>query len=556
MIKTNKYKLFIILFIIISLILFTVITIYCYRKQSYTQTSLYLSNKKFMMQNTDILLNNYMKENETSNNENNFKVREIGKALLYGMRSNYIADPPPNPEKFPSSEQLIANYYDTETSIYCAYLVNLAYSLNANIVYNNQNNHRIAISFLSNELIKTTSVAFRIVDLLSYHCTLSDSYSGFIIEFLYPKPIIIIALRVSANKCEWYEDLKFYFKNPSWGSGGIEVHRGYNNIYMNTDWLNNDSTTVSIRLILAKYFSTGRAYNSDPQNIQPKTSFNTAKIIITGHSLGGGISNLITADMALNFQDLRNISKIFTFAAPCTGNQNYANLIDKNVKNNYSGLFQIINTTDIIATEIVVYYVRPKYQLFCFTGGSNIDYNPLNAHYIQTYMTGVKMNKLYFNANAELEDYPYKNISIVIENIRKYGSTDEFFDATLKIYYAEGVGAVQLKYTFVSKFSFVNNGFYFQLNNLYSQVFCYKISTPDTTILKYDFGPGLNVIPFFSSFKQGQPKSIFETNRDNYMKITVLNETVKNSNQIHYCGLDLGVNLNQIDVLSNPLLCK
>ena len=84
-------------------------------------------------------------------------------------------------------------------------------------------------------------------------------------------------------------------------------------------------------------------------------------------------------------------------------------------------------------------------------------------------------NYMKITVSNDVLDYPYKNISIVLENIRKYGSTDEFFDATLKIYYAEGVGAVQLKYTFVSKFSFVNNGFYFQLNNLASQVFCYKI---------------------------------------------------------------------------------
>ena len=83
-------------------------------------------------------------------------------------------------------------------------------------------------------------------------------------------------------------------------------------------------------------------------------------------------------------------------------------------------------------------------------------------------------NYMKITVSNDVLDYPYKNISIVLENIRKYGSTDEFFDATLKIYYAEGVGAVQLKYTFVSKFSFVNNGFYFQLNNLASQVFCYK----------------------------------------------------------------------------------
>ena len=75
------------------------------------------------------------------------------------------------------------------------------------------------------------------------------------------------------------------------------------------------------------------------------------------------------------------------------------------------------------------------------------------------------------NETAAL-DYPYKNISISVENIIKHGS--DFFEATIKIYYAEGVGAVQLKYNSVSKFSFVNNGFYFQLNNLASQVFCYK----------------------------------------------------------------------------------
>ena len=76
--------------------------------------------------------------------------------------------------------------------------------------------------------------------------------------------------------------------------------------------------------------------------------------------------------------------------------------------------------------------------------------------------------------NETALNYPYKNISISVENIIKHGS--DFFEATIKIYYAEGVGAVQLKYNSVSKFSFVNDGFYFILGTLVKQVFCPMIS--------------------------------------------------------------------------------
>jgi len=378
----NKNSLPIIIFIAIIFIIGISVFIYTkHNKQTYLDI-----NKTG---NDDMLLNNFVKE---SGAKYSLELRKIGKTLLDTARyQQKISAEPPTPETLPSLDVLKSNYYDTETSVFCTYLVELAYSLGKNVKYNNYDMDSEAISFLNYELYKIIPYTdFQIQEIFTFDCPGEGktSYAGFILEVYYPKPVIFIAIRGTVKACEWVEDAKFILETPYWDST-IKVHTGFNNLYSNIEY--SKSEIDGIRYKLNKYLVYGGASK------QYKTPNNTSKIIITGHSLGGGISNLIGADLAQTFPELRNISKIFTFAAPYTGNEEFAKLINKNGKSNYSGLFQIINKSDPVPKlKVSDEYQRPKYQIFSFDTG-----NAATAHFMTKYTKGVKSCSDFFNLSKK-----------------------------------------------------------------------------------------------------------------------------------------------------------
>jgi hypothetical protein len=377
----NKNSLPIIIFIAIIFIIGISVFIYTkHNKQTYLDI-----NKTG---NDDMLLNNFVKE---SGAKDSLELRKIGKTLLDTARyQQKISAEPPTPETLPSLDVLKSNYYDTETSVFCTYLVELAYSLNENVKYTEDYDSMLARSFLNYELYKIIKNFdnFEIQEIFTFDCPGDGniSYAGFILEVYYPKPVVFVVIRGTINACEWFENAKVILETPYWAKS-IKVHTGFNNLYTDNDIV----SIKSIRYKLNKYIFYGGASK------QIKTPNNTSKIIITGHSLGGAIANLIGADMAQNFPQLRNISKIFTFAAPYTGNGEFAQLINKNGKSNYSGLFQIINKSDPVTYLFAsINYQRPKYQIFSFDTG-----NAVTAHSMSNYTKGVKSCSRYFNLSKK-----------------------------------------------------------------------------------------------------------------------------------------------------------
>jgi hypothetical protein len=377
----NKNSLPIIIFIVIIFII--IISVFIYTTKHNKQTYLDINKTG----NDDMLLNNFVKE---SGSKDSLELREFGKTLLYTARyQKQISVEPPKPEPLPSLDVLKSDYYDTETSLFCAYLVELAYSLDENVKYTEDYNSMLAISFLNLEIYKIIKNFnnFEIQEIFTFDCPGEGkiSYAGFILEVYYPKPVVFVVIRGTINTCEWIENGKVFLEIPFWAKS-IKVHTGFNNLY--TD--NNIVSVKSIRYKLNNYL-----YGGASKKI--KTPTNTSKIIITGHSLGGAIANLIGADMAQNFPELRNICKIFTFAAPYTGNQEFAKLINKNGKSNYSGLFQIINKSDPVTYLFAsINYQRPKYQIFSFDTGDAV-----TAHSMESYEKGIKSCSYYFNLSKK-----------------------------------------------------------------------------------------------------------------------------------------------------------
>jgi len=364
----NKKSLQIIIFI--AIIFIVVLSVYFYTKKHNKQTYLDITG------NDDMLLNMFVKE---SGSKDSLELRKFGKTLLDTARyQQKLSEEPPTPLPLPSKDVLNSNYYDTETSTYCSYLVELAYSLNANVKYNNYDMDSEAISFLNYELYKIIPYTdFQIKEIFTFLCANGNiSYAGFILEVYYPNPVVFIVTRGTINACEWVENAKGFFETPFW-SQSIKVHTGFNNLYTDNDIM----SVQSIRYKIYKYL-----FYKTPKNI--------SKIIITGHSLGGAITNLIGADMAQTYPELRNISKIFTYAAPYTGDKEFCKLINKNGKSDYSGLFQIINESDYVPNIFLsLKSKRPEYQLFFFDSGQS----PAAAHAMTSYIAGIKSCSKYFN---------------------------------------------------------------------------------------------------------------------------------------------------------------
>lgn len=64
------------------------------------------------------------------------------------------------------------------------------------------------------------------------------------------------------------------------------------------------------------------------------------RIIVTGHSLGGGVSTLCAVDLASTYPVVS-----YTFAAPRTGDERLCKLIDERLS-----IYRIVNTSDVVPT--------------------------------------------------------------------------------------------------------------------------------------------------------------------------------------------------------------
>ena len=370
--KINKNLKFFGIILAMLLILVIIIIIYHNRKQNY--------------------INDYENKIQDFKSSQDGEYKIIKSSLQYRGDKIFVPLPP--------LEKLMLNYYDTDTSMYSLCLVDIAYSLNDNFpVVDPYNNHEKVINYLVNRIKNTLTIfnqRFSIINLLTFTGLVHTGYAGFIFEIYDPKPVIFIVLRGTASLGDLINDLKANFINPFWAPN-IAVHYGFNEEYL---YKNNEN--YSIRNILYEYFKNGKTLYG---NKEPPTPDNTSKIIITGHSLGSAICNLITADMSQNFPELRNISKIFAFAPPYVGDERFADLVNKND----SSLFQIINTVDIVTYigEFGGFFKRPKYQKFCFLAGSSFPTYYSFNHSILTYYEAIKLNKNYFDA---VKDYRLEKI--------------------------------------------------------------------------------------------------------------------------------------------------
>lgn len=290
---------------------------------------------------------------------------------------------PELPSVLPTYKELSQKLYSSNLCILCMYFIQVIIYL-----YKQKPNK------LQYPIIKTEDILYiintflpnnaKIVELLTYTCSknLNTYYGGFIIEYTVNSEITsFIVMRGTQEICEWSEDFNSKLINPVWLSKyrDIKVHNGFDNIYTS-----NSPDSINLRDQIWNYIN--------------KNTF--SNLIVTGHSLGGGLCYLFAADISANKPELRNKSKIFSFAGPYTGNKEFVDLIlSVDSTSIYSGIFSIINTQDAVPNTKLSNYFRIPVQTFCFFSSGNF-FKKGSVHFPATYMKGLKDNAYIFDENA------------------------------------------------------------------------------------------------------------------------------------------------------------
>jgi hypothetical protein len=117
--------------------------------------------------------------------------------------------------------------------------------------------------------------------------------------------------RGTSNLQEWIQD--FTYNQVPYKNWGL-IHEGFWNIYKNT----RDKILHELHAMKAK------------------------KVIVSGHSLGGGVAILTGVDLYQSGYDV----EIYTFASPRVGNSDYCN----KVNSIGTKVYRIVNTVDIVPT--------------------------------------------------------------------------------------------------------------------------------------------------------------------------------------------------------------
>ena len=320
------------------------------------------------------------------------------------------SNPTPTIPNLPSGAEAVGQLYTASTSLLTIYLIQVfVYLFKSNkLPYATTNSKAIATiqDFINSQLNQTKWVFNRppiitVKQILTYTCpglfTQNFEYGGMIVEYKAPQDFLIqnspyvivpvIVYRGTQTNCEWGQDFSSKLVTPTWipinnPQNPIQVHNGFNNMYTTV----NKNTKTSVQSQIWSYI-----------NINPYPMY-----IVTGHSLGGGLTYLTSSDVTA--KKLRDKFKFFPIAGPYSGNQEFVNYIVQSSPvippvPGYTGLFATINNSDPVPnTQFNPQYARVPSQLFCFTTPPS--YTGSEVHVPQTYGAFINLNQALFNQNA------------------------------------------------------------------------------------------------------------------------------------------------------------
>ncbi len=163
-------------------------------------------------------------------------------------------------------------------------------------------------------------------------CDKENKFFGFIAQSQATPSETVVAIRGTEKLIEWLIDAEFlptpFTPVPAAG----DVEDGFFSIYDTmTAVLPSGEQVEDLRTFIKQQAAQG-------------------SLVVTGHSLGGSLANMLALDLAVN--DGLGALTLYTLAAPKTGGDDFKNLFNQQVPNS----FRVYNEPDFVPT------VPPLYQ--------------------------------------------------------------------------------------------------------------------------------------------------------------------------------------------------
>jgi hypothetical protein len=151
-------------------------------------------------------------------------------------------------------------------------------------------------------------------------------------------------------------------------------------------WLNSTDKDNPVQ-VHSGFLSVYNTFRTDLLNALKK--INPNMIVVTGHSLGAGVSTLCAVDLATTYP---NKVVSYTFAAPRVGNEKFCDIIDQRVS-----IYRIVNNCDIVPTlptSVSPNFVVPTSPFLYQHGGIAFMFalnkkSLQNNHVISAYINGL-----------------------------------------------------------------------------------------------------------------------------------------------------------------------
>jgi predicted lipase len=115
-----------------------------------------------------------------------------------------------------------------------------------------------------------------------------------------PRFMIVVAFRGSKTLANWINDMRFaHVDTPFPACSGCFLHKGFITSY----------NSIAVPLFVAV--------------AQLRAQYNTTRIMVTGHSLGGALAQLAALDLTVHDEFAALTPLLYTFGSPRIGNNNF-----------------------------------------------------------------------------------------------------------------------------------------------------------------------------------------------------------------------------------------
>ena len=146
---------------------------------------------------------------------------------------------------------------------------------------------------------------------------------GFIAQSTQDTSVFVAAIRGTEKLIEWLIDAEFVPTPFTAAPNGGNVDDGFYSIYKTLNGVLPTGDVTDVRTFIKEQATNGT-------------------LVVTGHSLGGAVANMLALDVAINAPVAHLV--LYTLAAPRTGDQDFVNCFGANVPASY----RVFNEADIV----------------------------------------------------------------------------------------------------------------------------------------------------------------------------------------------------------------